>query len=80
MTPLRKRMIDEMQMRNFSPKTIQCYVETVARIARHFNRGPTSWGRKKSGRTCYTWRRRRSSRGAPTSRPWRRCGSFIAGS
>ena len=44
MTPLRKRMIDEMQMRNFSPKTIQCYVETVARFARHFNKSPDKLG------------------------------------
>ena len=44
MTPLRKRMIDEMQLRNFSPKTIQCYVETVARFARHFNKSPDKLG------------------------------------
>lgn len=44
MTPLRKRMIDEMQMRNFSPKTIQCYVEIVARFAQHFNRSPDTLG------------------------------------
>jgi integrase/recombinase XerD len=44
MTPLRKRMIDEMQMRNFSPKTIQCYVETVARFARYFNKSPDKLG------------------------------------
>jgi hypothetical protein len=25
MSPLRKRMFDEMQLRNFSPKTIQLY-------------------------------------------------------
>jgi site-specific recombinase XerD len=44
MTPLRKRMIDEMQLRNFSPKTIQCYVETVARFARHFHKSPDKLG------------------------------------
>jgi integrase/recombinase XerD len=44
MTPLRKRMIDEMQIRNFSPKTIQCYVETVARFARYFNKSPDRLG------------------------------------
>jgi len=44
MTPLRKRMIDEMQMRNFSRKTIQCYVETVARFARYFNKSPDRLG------------------------------------
>jgi site-specific recombinase XerD len=44
MTPLRKRMIDEMQLRNFSPKTVQCYVEIVARFARHFNKSPDKLG------------------------------------
>jgi site-specific recombinase XerD len=37
-------MIDEMQLRNFSPKTIQCYVETVARFARYFNKSPDKLG------------------------------------
>jgi integrase/recombinase XerD len=44
MTPLRKRMIDEMQLRNFSPKTVQCYVEIVARFARYFNKSPDKLG------------------------------------
>jgi len=44
MTPMRKRMIDEMQLRNFSPKTIQWYIENVARLARHFNKSPDKLG------------------------------------
>lgn len=40
MTPLRKRMIEEMEMRNFAPKTIDLYVDNVARFARHFGRSP----------------------------------------
>jgi site-specific recombinase XerD len=44
MTPLRKRMIDEMQMRNFSPKTIGIYVDNVARFARYFNKSPDKLG------------------------------------
>lgn len=36
MNSLRQRMIEDMRLRNLSPRTIQCYVEHVARFARHF--------------------------------------------
>jgi integrase/recombinase XerD len=40
MTPLRQRFIDELTRRNRAARTIQTYVEALARIARHFNRPP----------------------------------------
>jgi integrase/recombinase XerD len=40
MTPLRQRLIDDLQRRNYAPKTIACYVAAVARFARHFGRCP----------------------------------------
>jgi site-specific recombinase XerD len=40
MTPLRQRFIDDLRVRNLSPKTIKAYVAGVVRFARHFNRSP----------------------------------------
>ena len=44
MTPLRRRMIDDMTLRNFTPQTIQAYVRCVARFARHFHSSPEHLG------------------------------------
>jgi integrase/recombinase XerD len=40
MTPLRRRLIDELTRRNYSPRTIEAYVYAVARTARHFGCSP----------------------------------------
>ena len=44
MTPLRKRMIQEMELRNFAPKTIELYVDNVAKFAKHFGKSPELLG------------------------------------
>lgn len=44
MTPLRRRMIDDMALRNFAPGTIAVYVNCVARFARHFGMSPDRLG------------------------------------
>jgi integrase/recombinase XerD len=40
MTPLRRRMIDDMTLRNFTPATIKAYVRCVVRFATHFDSSP----------------------------------------
>ena len=44
MTPLRQRMIEDMQIRNLSKNTQRAYTEQIARYARHFRRSPDSLG------------------------------------
>jgi integrase/recombinase XerD len=44
MTPLRRRMIDDMTLRNFTPQTIQAYVRCVARFALYFLTSPDLLG------------------------------------
>ena len=44
MTPLRRRMIDDMTLRNFTKATIEAYVRCVARFARHFRSSPDLLG------------------------------------
>ena len=44
MTSLRRRMLEDMQVRNFSPHTQTSYLQQVSRFARHFQQSPESLG------------------------------------
>jgi integrase/recombinase XerD len=44
MTPLRRRMIEDMTLRNFTPDSIATYVRYVAAFARYFNTSPDRLG------------------------------------
>jgi integrase/recombinase XerD len=44
MTPLRRRMTQDMQVRNFSPNTQNSYVQQVSLFARHFSKSPEVLG------------------------------------
>ncbi len=44
MTPLRRRMTEDMQVRNFSPHTQNSYAQQVSLFARHFSKSPEVLG------------------------------------
>lgn len=44
MNPLRQRFLDDLRLRNYSPRTQKTYLEHVARFARHFRRSPQHLG------------------------------------
>lgn len=43
-SPLRRRMIEDMMVRNFAPTTQQSYLYAVAQFSRHFGRSPDRLG------------------------------------
>jgi integrase/recombinase XerD len=40
MSALRQRMIEDMQVRNYSPRTVEAYVAAVVKLARHVKKSP----------------------------------------
>jgi integrase/recombinase XerD len=44
MTPLRQRFLDDLRLRNYSPRTLETYVYCVVRFARHLGRSPEQLG------------------------------------
>jgi hypothetical protein len=46
MTALRKRMLEDMRIRNFTPTTQKTYVACVSAFARHFGKPPDQLGLK----------------------------------
>jgi len=44
MTLLRQQLVDELRLRNYSPRTIKTYVQRVAAFAAHFGRSPDQLG------------------------------------
>jgi integrase/recombinase XerD len=46
MTPLRQRMLHELQRRNYAPSTIRSYLGAVRQFAEHFHCSPEQLGRE----------------------------------
>lgn len=44
MHPLRQRFLDDLRLRNYSPRTQKTYLDHVVRFARHFQRSPQHLG------------------------------------
>jgi integrase/recombinase XerD len=44
MSPLRRRMIEDMTVRNLSPATQRSYLHAVTKFSRHFSRPPDRLG------------------------------------
>jgi integrase/recombinase XerD len=40
MTALRRRMLEDLQLRGLAPKTQQCYLDAVKHLAQHYRRAP----------------------------------------
>lgn len=44
MTTLRERMVEDLRIRNYSPRTVECYVSMMARFASQFDKPPGQLG------------------------------------
>jgi hypothetical protein len=76
MSPLRRRMIEDMRIRNLSPATQRCYVHAVAKFSQYFKRSPNRLGLAEVARTRCTLSPG-VSRGEDLTRRSALCASFM---
>jgi Phage integrase, N-terminal SAM-like domain len=44
MTVLRQRMLEDLRIRNYAPRTVEAYIRWVAEFSKHFHRPPDQLG------------------------------------
>ena len=44
MTPLRQRVLEDLQIRHYSPNTVAAYIRSIAQFAKHFGKSPDLLG------------------------------------
>jgi integrase/recombinase XerD len=49
LSPLRRRMIEDMTVRNMSPATQRSYISAVSKFSRYFGKSPGRLGLETSG-------------------------------
>ena len=76
-SPLRRRMIEDMTVRNLSPATQRSYVNAVSKFSRYFDRSPDRLGRRMSAPFRFIWPAR-AFPGPRSTRSSARCVSFTA--
>ena len=69
MSPLRRRMIDDMQIRNLTPNTQRAYVGQIVGLACHFGKSPELLGPDEI-RTYLIHQRSASSPARSTASAW----------
>ena len=55
MSPLRRRMIEDITVRNLSPATQRSYVHAVSKFSRYFGRSPDRLGLEECAPSRSTW-------------------------